>query len=371
VEGESAGGTAKGGRDRRYQAILPLRGKILNVEKARYDKMLSHEEIRAMITAIGTGIGADDFDVSRLRYGKVIIMTDADVDGSHIRTLLLTFFFRHMQELITRGNVFVAQPPLYRIKKGKSERYIKDDKEFVREILRRATENVVVEAGGARLEGGELRAFLMALDEYQQMFKRVERKLRDARVVEIISDASLHLDLKADFSEQANLEPVVERLAALSLAPELKADEEHSAWMVTYRDHSNAERSIGLELASQAEYKKLRSLAKQIARNNQPPFVISKDSVRVTQNSWPELLAHIKSEGMRDASVQRYKGLGEMNAEQLWHTTMNAESRTLLQVRLEDAVECEQIFSTLMGENVENRRKFIEENALDVRNLDL
>ncbi len=371
VEGESAGGTAKGGRDRRYQAILPLRGKILNVEKARYDKMLSHEEIRAMITAIGTGIGTDDFDATKLRYGKVIIMTDADVDGSHIRTLLLTFFFRHMQELITRGNVFVAQPPLYRIKKGKSERYIKDDKEFMREILRRATDNVTVEAGDMRLEGGELRAFLMALDEHQQIFRRVERKLRDTRVVDIVCDASLKLDLKADFADPANLEPVVKRLAALSLSPELKADEEHSAWMVTYRDHSNAERSIGPELASQAEYKKLRALSKQIARANQPPFVVTKDTTRVTQESASDLLAYIKAEGVKDASVQRYKGLGEMNAEQLWSTTMNAETRTLLQVRLEDAVECEDIFSTLMGENVENRRKFIEENALDVRNLDL
>ncbi len=371
VEGESAGGTAKGGRDRRYQAILPLRGKILNVEKARYDKMLSHEEIRAMITAIGTGIGADDFDISKLRYGKVIIMTDADVDGSHIRTLLLTFFFRHMQELILRGHVFVAQPPLYRIKKGKSERYIKDEKEYMRELLRRATDNVAVEAGGTRLEGAELRAFLMALDEYQHIFTRAERKLRDSRVVDLVSDVNLHLDVKADFTNPANLEPLVKRLEALSLSPELKPDEEHDAWMVTYRDHSNAERVIGPELASHAEYKKLRSLAKQIARNNQPPFVVAKDSVRVTLENWEALLAHVKAEGMKDASVQRYKGLGEMNAEQLWVTTMNAENRTLLRVRLEDAVECEDIFSTLMGENVENRRKFIEENALDVRNLDL
>src|SRR5271157_4199722 len=204
VEGESAGGTAKSGRDRRYQAILPLKGKILNVEKARYDKMLGHEEIRAMITAIGTGIGkGDDFDLAKLRYGKIIIMTDADVDGSHIRTLLLTFFFRHMQELIMRGKVFVAQPPLYRIKRGKSEKYIKDDKEFTREILRRATENlVVVNGAGRRLEGAELRSFLMSLDEYQQMFRRVERKMRDARVVEVLANVEFKLDTKADFHEK-------------------------------------------------------------------------------------------------------------------------------------------------------------------------
>ena len=371
VEGESAGGTAKGGRDRRYQAILPLRGKILNVEKARYDKMLSHEEIRAMITAIGTGIGAEDFNTAKLRYSKIIIMTDADVDGSHIRTLLLTFFFRHMQELILRGNVYVAQPPLYRIKKGKSEKYIKDDKEFTREILRRATENVAVETGAERLEGGELRAFLMSLDEYQQIFKRLERKLRDARVVEILADASLKLDLKADFVDQENLRQLAGRLTAIGLPAELKADEEHAAWLVSYHDASNAERHIGVELAAQAEYKKLRAQGKQIAKHNRPPFVVVKDSTRQVLNDWRDLLAHIKSEGMKEASVQRYKGLGEMNAEQLWSTTMNAETRTLLQVRLEDAVECEQIFSTLMGENVENRRKFIEDNALDVRNLDL
>ena len=208
VEGESAGGTAKQGRDRRFQAILPLKGKILNVEKARYDKMLGHEEIRCMITAFGTGIGKDDFDVAKLRYHKIIIMTDADVDGSHIRTLLLTFFFRHMQELILRGHVYIAQPPLYRIKKGKSEKYIKDEKEFTREIMRRATENLKVEIGSngngpkATIEGGELRAFLMSLDEYEQIFHKVERRLRDPRVVAAISNADLHLDTKADFSDK-------------------------------------------------------------------------------------------------------------------------------------------------------------------------
>src|SRR5215468_5433648 len=223
VEGESAGGTAKQGRDRRYQAILPLKGKILNVEKARYDKMLGHEEIRAMITALGTGIGKDDFDSSKLRYGKIIIMTDADVDGSHIRTLLLTFFFRHMNELILRGNIYIAQPPLYRIKKGKSEKYIKDEKEYTKEIMRRATENLSVEihsnGSGPKttLEGTELRTFLLNLDDYEQNFHKVERRLRDPRVVEVLANIDLQLDNKAEFQEEANLKPVFDALVKLGL----------------------------------------------------------------------------------------------------------------------------------------------------------
>ncbi len=377
VEGESAGGTAKQGRDRRFQAILPLKGKILNVEKARYDKMLGHEEIRALITAIGTGIGKDDFDAAKLRYAKIIIMTDADVDGSHIRTLLLTFFFRHMQDLILRGNVFIAQPPLYRIKKGKSEKYIKDEKEFTREIMRRATENLTLEIGKngkgpkTTIETGELRSFLMSLDEYDQIFNKVERRLRDARVVEVLSKASLHIDTKADFAERSNLEQVMADLKAAQVKPELKQDEEHSAWTITYHDLTNAERQIGLELAARPEYKRLRSLSKQIARHNEPPFTVVKAERRETQTNWRDLLAFVKNEGKKDSSVQRYKGLGEMNAEQLAETTMNPEKRTLLKVRLEDAVECEEIFSTLMGEDVESRRKFIEENALEAKNLDV
>ena len=372
VEGESAGGTAKGGRDRRYQAILPLRGKILNVEKARYDKMLGHEEIRAMITALGTGIGKDDFDVARLRYGKIIIMTDADVDGSHIRTLLLTFFYRHMQELIKRGHIFVAQPPLYRIKKGKSEKYIKDDKEFTREILRRATENLKVETGDkVILESTELRNFLMTLDEFQLTWRRMERRLREPRVVEVLARPELAIDTKADFQEEANLKPVHEALKALKIQSELKREEEHSAWMVTFKDPTNAERAIDIELATQPEYRRLRTLAKQAAKLNRPPFVVAKDSQRENLATWRDLLSHVKSEGTREVSVQRYKGLGEMNAEQLWETTMNIETRTLLKVRLEDLVLTDEIFTTLMGEDVESRRKFIEENALDVRNLDI
>jgi len=372
VEGESAGGTAKSGRDRRYQAILPLKGKILNVEKARYDKMLGHEEIRSMITAIGTGIGLTDFDVTKLRYHKIIIMTDADVDGSHIRTLLLTFFFRHMQELIKRGNVFVAQPPLYRIKKGKSEKYIKDDKEFTREILRRATENLAVEIkGGTRLEGAELRSFLMSLDEYQQMFRRVERKMRDSRVVEVLANVEHKLDTKADFHEKANLEPVLAALTAAKVEAKLEREEEHEAWKVEYLDPTKGTRIIGQDLVLQPEYRRMRTIARQVAKFNQPPFTVIRETKQESKPDWRELLEHVKSEGMREVSIQRYKGLGEMNAEQLWSTTMNAETRTLLKVDLQDLAETENIFSTLMGEDVESRRKFIEENALDVRNLDV
>ncbi len=376
VEGESAGGTAKSGRDRRYQAILPLKGKILNVEKARYDKMLGHEEIRAMITAIGTGIGkGDDFDLAKLRYGKIIIMTDADVDGSHIRTLLLTFFFRHMQELIMRGKVFVAQPPLYRIKRGKSEKYIKDDKEFTREILRRATENIVVEIGqgesAAKIEGAELRSFLMSLDELSQVWRKLERRMREPRVVDVISDLTLTIDTKADFQNEENMKRLAERLKAVKLQVAIEREEEHSAWMVTYQDPTNATRYLNTEFLAMPEYRRLRNLLKQVSRFNKPPFTVVKEAQRVELPTWRELFNHVKGEGTREVSVTRYKGLGEMNATQLWETTMNAESRTLLQVTIKDFAETEPIFSTLMGEDVESRRKFIEENALDVRNLDI
>src|SRR3984957_5365354 len=278
VEGESAGGTAKSGRDRRYQAILPLKGKILNVEKARYDKMLGHEEIRSMITAIGTGIGLTDFDVAKLRYHKVIIMTDADVDGSHIRTLLLTFFFRHMQELIKRGHVYIAQPPLYLIKKGKTQKYIKDDKEFTREILRRATENLTVQTqDGTKLEGSELRAFLISLDEFQQMFRRVERRTRDPRVVEVLANIDFKLDVKADFQERANLEPVVAALTAAKVIARIEREEEHEAWKVVYHDPMNAERGITIDLSQQPEFRRMRTIARQVSKFNRPPFRIVKE----------------------------------------------------------------------------------------------
>jgi DNA gyrase subunit B len=378
VEGESAGGTAKSGRDRRYQAILPLKGKILNVEKARYDKMLGHEEIRAMITAIGTGIGkGEDFEIAKLRYGKIIIMTDADVDGSHIRTLLLTFFFRHMQELITRGKIFVAQPPLYRIKKGKSEKYIKDDKEFTREILRRATENLAVQLAPegkdapAQLEGSELRTFLMQLDELDQISRRLIRRVRVPLVAEILSDVELVIDSKTDWQNEKNVKAVAEKFKQAKLETIVEKEEEHSAWMIGYRDPTNAMRMINTEFLSLPEFRKTRAQAKLVSKSNKPPFTMIKDGQKTILANWRDLLNTVKTEGTREVNVQRYKGLGEMNAEQLWSTTMNAETRTLLKVDLNDFAEAEPIFSTLMGEDVESRRKFIEDNALDVRNLDV
>ena len=375
VEGESAGGTAKQGRDRRYQAILPLKGKILNVEKARYDKMLSHEEIRAMITALGTGI-ATDFDLSKLRYHKVILMTDADVDGSHIRTLLLTFFFRQMRELISAGRVFIAQPPLYRIKRGKKETYIKDDSELTSQVIQIATDGVKLSYGrngtaGLVLEEEALRAYISRLNDYEQMFAHLERRMRSAKVVEFLADAALDLDTKDHFQDRAHLDSLVRQMQELGLEVRLIPDEEHSAYAIGFKDGAEGERWIDLEAAAQPEYRRLRKLSKDLAEYNKPPFlVVGKKSTDTLEHPLA-LLKHLKDKAMKDASIQRYKGLGEMNAEQLWATTMSAESRRLLRVRIDDAVESEEIFSTLMGESVEARRKFIGDNALDVTNLDI
>jgi DNA gyrase subunit B len=372
VEGESAGGTAKGGRDRRYQAILPLRGKILNVEKARYDKMLGHEEIRCMITALGTGIGKDDFDVAKLRYGKIIIMTDADVDGSHIRTLLLTFFYRHMQQLIDRGHVFVAQPPLYRIKKGKSEKYIKNEAEFTKEVLRRASDNITLESNGNKIEGAEMRNYLGALDELLQVTRKTERRVRDARVVEALLSQDFQLDSKDHFADDSQLLKLQAALTKLGIESTIEKDEEHSTYFLHFLDSTKAQRNIGIELAASAEYRRMRAIVKQVALQNAPPFYIVKETgSREEIGDWRTLLTRAKEEGMSGANVTRYKGLGEMDASQLWDTTMNIEVRTLLRVDLKDLVETDEIFSTLMGDDVENRRKFIEDNALDVRNLDI
>jgi len=370
VEGESAGGSAKGGRDRRYQAILPLKGKILNVEKARYDKMLGHEEIRAIITALGTGIGKDDFDATKLRYHKVILMTDADVDGSHIRTLLLTFFFRHMRELIEKGNIFIAQPPLYRVKRGKMDRYIRDERDFARELMKRATEEHVVKGKtGKSLEGGELTQFLLNIQEYDQVAAKLGRRLGDPKLVDVLAESDL--EKKTDFADKKKLQELAKAIekAKLELESKLVYDEEHSLHELLLKN--GGERKINWALAATAEYKRLRTLRQAIQENDRPPFTIQHNGDKVTRDNSSALLGYVLEDAKKEFTITRFKGLGEMNPEQLWATTMNAESRTLLQVRLEDAVAAEDIFSTLMGENVEQRRKFIEDNALDVVNLDI
>ncbi len=375
VEGPSAGGSAKMGRDRRYQAILPLKGKILNVEKARYDKMLGHEELRAIITALGTGIGKDDFDPAKLRYHKIILMTDADVDGSHIRTLLLTFFFRHMRELIERGHVYIAQPPLYRVKRGKMDRYIRDEREFSRELMRRATEDHVVKGkDGGTLQGGGLTQFLLNVQEYDQVAAKLARRLRDAQLVELL--ARSELEKKADFADKKALERLLKagEKEKLKIEGKIAFDEEHSLYELVLGGDSGArpvERKINWALASTAEYKRLRSLAHAIAEFDQPPFTVTRDGDKVVKERAADVLAYVLEDAKKEFTITRFKGLGEMNPDQLWETTMNAETRTLLKVKLEDAVAAEEIFTTLMGENVENRRKFIEENALEVVNLDI
>jgi DNA gyrase subunit B len=370
VEGESAGGSAKMGRDRKYQAILPLKGKILNVEKARYDKMLGHEEIRAIITALGTGIGKDDFDAAKLRYHKIILMTDADVDGSHIRTLLLTFFFRHMKELIEREHVFIAQPPLYRVKRGKTERYIRDEREFARELMKRATEDHVVKAKeGVTLQGAGLTTFLLNVQEYDQVTAKLARRLRDAGLVELLAESGL--EKKTDFEDKKALDKLLKAIekAKLKLDGKIVFDEEHSLYEIQLGAPNN--QRINWALASTPEYKRLRSLGKAIAEYNNPPFVVSRNGDKVTKEKAQDVLSYVLEDAKKEFTITRFKGLGEMNPEQLWETTMNAETRTLLKVKLEDVVEAEKIFTTLMGENVEDRRKFIEENALDVVNLDI
>ena len=413
VEGESAGGTAKQGRDRRFQAILPIKGKILNVEKARFDKMLSSDEIKTMIAALGCGIGKDEFNLSKLRYHRVIIMTDADVDGSHIRTLLLTFFYRQMRQLIDRGHVYIAQPPLYRVKRGKSEHYIKDERELEAWLIGRAAETRAVRVPGRQaIVGPELETLLLKLMAFQKYVQLVERRGPGRDVIKVLLERNARD--KTFFADEAGLGALATDLTHTTRTVTVQPDEEHNSFALAIEDRSSGfprRHVVGVDFVTTGEYRTLLESYRDV-RGLDGPVVVSTtngggdhepveptgtaddtkiggapldeatklaaerkhddpSNGEVRLDSVEALVEHFISAGKRGVAINRYKGLGEMNAEQLWVTTMKPEARTLLQVRAEDDAEADLMFTTLMGDQVEPRRKFIEDNALDVKNLDV
>ena len=383
VEGDSAGGSAKQGRDRKNQAILPLKGKILNVEKARFDKMLGHSEIKALIMALGTGIGKEDFDVTKLRYHKIILMTDADVDGSHIRTLLLTFFYRQMAALVEMGYVYIAQPPLFKVKRGKKEEYIKDESSMTRYLMRMATADMKVKSAGAKveLEGKDLARVLEQMDELKKYCEKAARRVvGDAKLLKVLLEAfggrsgvlrEPEATLRKIFQNGDQMARVEGVLAKAGYKTELSTDEEHGLWEIKTTTASGNNVMIDWNLASLVEFQKALELYTLLEEQLAPPFTVGENGTKQEIATREELLERVLAAAKKDLTIQRYKGLGEMNPEQLWETTMNPEKRTLLQVRIDDAVETDEIFTVLMGDAVEPRRKFIEDNALDVRNLDV
>ncbi len=384
VEGDSAGGSAKQGRDRKNQAILPLKGKILNVEKARYDKMLQNEEIKTIITALGTGIGKDDFNIEKLRYHRVIIMTDADVDGSHIRTLLLTFFFRQMPGLIERGNLYIAQPPLFRVKKGKKKALYLDDEPALEDYLLESGINgtkVTSKNSDTFLSGQKLLQFAKKAILFEKTISKMERRGLDKNILSALAiEGKFNKETLKKEEEIKNLLDSLKEHASLYyeyVTPakfELETDEEHNGYSLkctSEKDRKLKEMTIDFELAISPDMVELKKIASAFKSIGEPPFIIEEDGIEKEVNTLSEVLSYVIDQGRKSQDIQRYKGLGEMNPEQLWETTMEPENRRMLKVKVEDGVEAENIFTVLMGDQVEPRRNFIYENALFVTNLDV